>query len=159
MLLLSWRKPIVLLNKHRSLAPSVSVGFHTIGAMLPYMPFHYLLFEKINIPAIVLTSGNISEEPIREVDLAIFTSKKNMQRKAHLNSNCYYVPHGCPTSERSSFLTDNPIKKPPDFPTRGDLFLGYWGTIDCGSVDINLLDWLSEKHADWADLLTRKRPF
>ncbi len=63
-LLLSWRKPIVLLNKHRSLAPSVSVGFHTIGAMLPYMPFHYLLFEQINIPAIVLTSGNISEEPI-----------------------------------------------------------------------------------------------
>jgi len=63
-LLLSWRKPIVLLNKHRSLAPSVSVGFHTIGAMLPYMPFHYLLFEKINIPAIVFTSGNISEEPI-----------------------------------------------------------------------------------------------
>ncbi|NJO92124.1 MAG: carbamoyltransferase HypF, partial [Chloroflexia bacterium] len=37
---------------------------YTIGAMLPYMPFHYLLFEKLNTSAIVLTSGNCSEEPI-----------------------------------------------------------------------------------------------
>ena len=42
----------------------MSVGFRTIGAMLPYMPFHYLLFEKLKIPAIVLTSGNLSDEPI-----------------------------------------------------------------------------------------------
>ncbi len=32
--------------------------------MLPYMPFHYMLFEKLETPAIVLTSGNISDEPI-----------------------------------------------------------------------------------------------
>jgi len=62
--LLSWRRPIVILKTKKPLAPGVSVGFQTIGAMLPYMPFHYLLFEKIKIPAIVLTSGNLSEEPI-----------------------------------------------------------------------------------------------
>ena len=60
----SWKRPIVLLRQKKSLAPSVSVGFNTIGAMLPYMPLHYLLFEKLDIPAIVLTSGNISDEPI-----------------------------------------------------------------------------------------------
>jgi len=60
----SWKRPIVLLRQKKSLAPSVSVGFNTIGAMLPYMPLHYLLFEKMDIPAIVLTSGNISDEPI-----------------------------------------------------------------------------------------------
>ena len=60
----SWKRPIVLLRQKKSLASSVSVGFNTIGAMLPYMPLHYLLFEKLNIPAIVLTSGNISDEPI-----------------------------------------------------------------------------------------------
>ncbi|MCD4745012.1 MAG: carbamoyltransferase HypF [Bacteroidales bacterium] len=63
-ILQSWRRPIILLNEKKKLAPSVNVGFDTIGAMLPYMPIHYLLFEKLNIPVIVLTSGNISDEPI-----------------------------------------------------------------------------------------------
>ena len=64
--LLSWKRPIVLLqaNLQNSLAPGVSVGLNTIGAMLPYLPFHHLLFSELNIPAIVLTSGNISDEPI-----------------------------------------------------------------------------------------------
>ncbi|MFC2138413.1 carbamoyltransferase HypF [Bacteroidota bacterium] len=60
----SWRKPILITKSKKHLAFDVSVGFNTIGAMLPYLPFHYLLFEKLKIPAIVLTSGNISEEPI-----------------------------------------------------------------------------------------------
>ena len=60
----SWRRPIVLVESSKKLASGVSVGFHTVGAMLPYMPFHYQLFEQLNLPAIVLTSGNISDEPI-----------------------------------------------------------------------------------------------
>ena len=63
-LLSSWRRPIVLLKIKEELAPSVSNGLDTVGAMLPYMPFHHLLFEELKIPAIVLTSGNISDEPI-----------------------------------------------------------------------------------------------
>ena len=62
--LLSLKRPIVLLQQKNELAPSVTIGFNTIGAMLPYMPIHYLLFEKLDMPAIVLTSGNISDEPI-----------------------------------------------------------------------------------------------
>ena len=62
--LLSYKRPIVLLNQKKTLAYSVNVDFDTIGCMLPYMPFHYLLFRNLNIPAIVLTSGNISDEPI-----------------------------------------------------------------------------------------------
>ncbi len=62
--ILSWQRPILLLQKKKKLAKSVCVGFQTIGAMLPYMPFHHLLFEKLKLPAIVLTSGNLSEEPI-----------------------------------------------------------------------------------------------
>lgn len=60
----SWRRPIVIAMEKKKLASGVSVGFRTIGAMLPYMPFHYLLFEKLKNPAIVLTSGNLSDEPI-----------------------------------------------------------------------------------------------
>jgi len=63
-ILKTWRRPIVLLKAKKELAESVCVGFDTIGAMLPYMPFHYLLFEKPDTPAVVLTSGNLSDEPI-----------------------------------------------------------------------------------------------
>lgn len=62
--LLSWQRPILILQERSSLAPSVSNGFHTIGAMLPYMPIHYLLFRHLKTPAMVLTSGNLSDEPI-----------------------------------------------------------------------------------------------
>lgn len=60
----SHKRPIVLLKEKKSLASSVNVGFNTIGSMLPYMPIHHLLFEQLNTQAIVLTSGNISDEPI-----------------------------------------------------------------------------------------------
>ena len=63
-LIVSWRRPIVILDEKKPLAPSVSDGLRTIGAMLPYMPFHYLLFRHLKTPIIVLTSGNLSDEPI-----------------------------------------------------------------------------------------------
>lgn len=62
--LASLRKPIVILKQKKELAPSVVVGFNTIGVMLPYMPLHHLMFRHLETPAIVLTSGNISDEPI-----------------------------------------------------------------------------------------------
>jgi len=63
-LLESWRRPIVILKKKKDLAAGVSNGLDTIGAMLPYMPFHYLFFEASGLKAIVLTSANFSDEPI-----------------------------------------------------------------------------------------------
>jgi len=62
--LVSWRRPIVLLRCKRHLAAGVSNGLGTTGAMLPYMPFHHLLFRELKTPAVVLTSGNLSDEPI-----------------------------------------------------------------------------------------------
>lgn len=60
----SWQRPIVLLRKKNGLARDVSVGFNTIGSMLPYMPFHYLLFKENQFDALVFTSGNLLDEPI-----------------------------------------------------------------------------------------------
>ena len=34
------------------------------GVMLPYTPVHLLLFAGLGIPALVMTSGNLSEEPL-----------------------------------------------------------------------------------------------
>jgi hydrogenase maturation protein HypF len=62
--LTSWRRPIVVLKTHHPLASGVSLGLDTLGAFLPYMPMHHLIFEKAGIPALVLTSGNLAEEPV-----------------------------------------------------------------------------------------------
>ena len=60
----SWRRPIVLLPKTRDLTRGIADGLSNLGIMLPYMPFHHLLMEKLRTPALVMTSGNFSEEPI-----------------------------------------------------------------------------------------------
>jgi hydrogenase maturation protein HypF len=76
-LLTSWRRPVVILPAIKSLAPGVSSGFPTIGAMLPYTPFHHLFFERTSLDAVVLTSGNLSDEPIvisNEEALRLFSS-------------------------------------------------------------------------------------
>ncbi|MFO7655493.1 MAG: carbamoyltransferase HypF [Bacteroidales bacterium] len=62
--LTSWRRPIVLLEVKNHLAGSVAQGLNTIGAFLPYMPFHYLLFHHVSLHTLVLTSGNVADEPI-----------------------------------------------------------------------------------------------
>lgn len=64
----SWRRPILILKQKKLLAASVSNGLNTTGAMLPYMPVHYLLFRYLKTPAVVLTSGNLSDEPIIKDD-------------------------------------------------------------------------------------------
>ena len=63
-ILCSWQRPITLLRSRKKLAAGISVGFGTIGGMLPYLPFHHLLFDHLKQDVIVLTSGNISDEPI-----------------------------------------------------------------------------------------------
>lgn len=64
-LLKSTERPIVLLAKRAPdlLAPSVAPGNGCFGVMLPYTPLHYLLMEG-GFAALVMTSGNLSEEPI-----------------------------------------------------------------------------------------------
>jgi hydrogenase maturation protein HypF len=59
------QSPIVLLpkKKNSSIAPSVAEGVDTFGFMLCYAPLHYLLFAE-DIKALVMTSGNISDEPL-----------------------------------------------------------------------------------------------
>lgn len=63
-LLQSTVRPIVLLRSRGMISCSVVGSFGTIGAMLPSVPFHYLLFERLFIEAVVMTSGNLSGEPI-----------------------------------------------------------------------------------------------
>jgi hydrogenase maturation protein HypF len=59
--LLSRERPIVLLTRHTD-APHLAPGTDTLGVMLPYTPLHELLVRGFE--ALVVTSGNLSEEPI-----------------------------------------------------------------------------------------------
>jgi hydrogenase maturation protein HypF len=56
------RRPIVLLRRRAGapLAEAVAPGNRSIGVMLPYTPLHHLLVAE----PLVLTSGNVSDEPI-----------------------------------------------------------------------------------------------
>jgi hydrogenase maturation protein HypF len=67
--LISWRRPILILKEKEILSAAVNNGLNTIGVMLPYMPVHYMLFRILKTPVVVLTSGNISDEPIIIDDL------------------------------------------------------------------------------------------
>jgi hydrogenase maturation protein HypF len=64
-LLLSFRRPIVLMSKSQqtNIARSVAPGMGTFGVMLPYTPLQHLLFDE-DMPPLVMTSGNRSGEPI-----------------------------------------------------------------------------------------------
>ncbi len=80
-LLLSRERPIVLLYRKENIVPtgcvstlsgtqiaeSVAPRMSTLGFMLPYTPLHYLLFENLDRP-LVMTSGNVSDEPIAYLD-------------------------------------------------------------------------------------------
>jgi hydrogenase maturation protein HypF len=63
-MLTSWRRPIVLAKKTKELSPGVADGLSTLGVMLPYMPVHHFLFERIPLMALVFTSGNLAGEPV-----------------------------------------------------------------------------------------------
>jgi len=65
-LLTSPQCPICLLER-RSNAPiarNVAEGLDSLGVMLPYTPLHHLLFAARDLPALIMTSGNVSEEPL-----------------------------------------------------------------------------------------------
>ena len=66
-LLISAARPIVLLRRRGSgISQAVAPGQNRLGVMLPYTPLHHLLMERAaSFPlALVMTSGNLSEEPI-----------------------------------------------------------------------------------------------
>ena len=66
-LLTSRERPIVLLREREGspISSLVAPGIKELGVMLPYTPLHYLLLAPgLSCAALVMTSGNYSEEPI-----------------------------------------------------------------------------------------------
>ncbi len=78
-LLTSRERPIVLLpvKAGSGLSPAVAPGLSVLGVMLPATPLHQLLLDDLGRP-LVMTSGNLSEEPIA------IGNQEARQRLAHL---------------------------------------------------------------------------
>lgn len=68
-LLRSAAAPVVLLDRWptAALAPDVAPELPTVGVMLAYTPLHVLLLQQFGGP-LVMTSGNLSDEPIAHLD-------------------------------------------------------------------------------------------
>ncbi|MFW5867301.1 MAG: carbamoyltransferase HypF [Armatimonadota bacterium] len=58
--------PIVLVDRRgdEPLAESVAPDTATYGVMLPYTPLHILLLDGLGARALVMTSGNLTDEPL-----------------------------------------------------------------------------------------------
>ncbi len=93
--LASRERPIVLLKKREPalIAPAVAPGNQYYGVMLPYTPLHYLLLDH-GFLALVMTSGNLSEEPICIDNVEAFLRLKGIadyflvhNRDIHLRSD------------------------------------------------------------------------
>jgi hydrogenase maturation protein HypF len=63
------RRPIVLSRKRHGapLSDKIAPGLPELGLMLPYTPLHDLFLSRVGRP-VVLTSGNLSDEPIAHDD-------------------------------------------------------------------------------------------
>jgi hydrogenase maturation protein HypF len=79
------RRPIVILERRgdAGLTNDLAPGNRTLGVMLPYTPLHFLLFgDALDQPpefaALVMTSGNLSEEPI------VTSNREAAERLSHV---------------------------------------------------------------------------
>ena len=111
-ILTSRQRPILLLRKRRfhGLSPQVAPKNNYFGIMLPYTPLHYLIMEG-NFPALVMTSGNMTEEPINIHNDDAFKNLKDIadfflvhDRDIYLRSDDSVVKliHGVPRQIRRS---------------------------------------------------------
>jgi hydrogenase maturation protein HypF len=102
--------PIVLLRwKHTSnIYPVVAPNLKYLGAMLPYTPLHHLLLKETGLP-LVMTSGNLSEEPIakdndealrRLKGIADYFLLHNRDIYARYDDSVYIVEDGKPQAIR-----------------------------------------------------------
>ena len=109
-LLLSPQCPIVLLRwkGESSVSHEVAPGLKYLGVMLPYTPLHHLLLREANLP-LVMTSGNLSEEPIckdndealrRLGGIADYFLLHNRDIYAKYDDSVYIVERGNPQAIR-----------------------------------------------------------
>jgi hydrogenase maturation protein HypF len=62
--LTSPQRPIVLLRRRSTAFDALAPDGNLLGVFLPYTPLHHLLVGETGLPALVMTSANLTDEPI-----------------------------------------------------------------------------------------------
>jgi hydrogenase maturation protein HypF len=102
--------PIVILNQSKiqnpksKIANSVAPGVKTLGIMLPNTPLHHLLLRRMSRP-IILTSGNLSDEPQCTDNVEALTRLGKIAE--------YFLTHNRPIAQR---VDDSVVKIMADEP-------------------------------------------
>ncbi len=83
--LISWRRPIVILREKEKLNRALNGNLTTLGVMFPYLPFHYDLFNKGGMKALVVTSANAPSQPM--------VIDNDQAHQFVLNHSDYFIEH------------------------------------------------------------------
>jgi hydrogenase maturation protein HypF len=147
-LLQSPQCPIVLLRwkKGSNISKAVAPNLKYLGVMLPYTPLHHLLLREAGLP-LVMTSGNLSEEPIakdnqealsRLKGIADYFLMHNRDIYARYDDSVYMVEDDQPRSiRRARGYAPYPIFLP--FKARQ--------ILACGAEDKNTFCLTRDQHA------------
>jgi len=110
-LLLSARRPIVLLKKRREIK-GIAPHLDELGFMLPYTPLHYLLLEHLDL--IVATSSNKKDAPIMK------------DEEEGINTLCDYIlSHNRPIHMRADDSVIKVVDEQPLFVRRARGYVPY----------------------------------
>ena len=147
-LLESPQAPIVLLGRKQGsdIAKAVAPNLKYLGVMLPYTPLHHLLLKESGLP-LVMTSGNLSEEPIakdndealrRLQGIADYFLLHNRDIYARYDDSVYIVEDGKPQAlRRARGYAPYPIFLP--FKSKQ--------ILACGAEDKNTFCLTKDEHA------------
>jgi len=131
-LLTGHRRPAVLLKRREKpmgdLAGSIAPGNRYLAFMLPYTPLHYLLLDEFkkagkaderNVAVLVMTSGNVSDEPIAYTNEAAYEDLEKIadyfllhDRPIHVRCDDSVVRASGRPVRRSRGYAPEPIKLP-----------------------------------------------
>jgi len=138
-LLQSPEAPIVLLSADgtEKLPEGIAPGLNTVGFMLPYTPLHLLITRQIDRP-LVMTSGNISDEPqvtsldtarigLRNIADAMLMHDREIANR--IDDSVVRIVAGRPTVlRRARGYAPSAVPLPPGFADAPDL-LAYGGEL------------------------------
>jgi len=140
--------PIVLLKwkQGSDISKAVAPNLKYLGVMLPYTPLHHLLLKESGLP-LVMTSGNLSEEPIAKDNDEALTRLKgiadyfllhNRDIYSRYDDSVYIVEEGIPQAiRRARGYAPYPIFLP--FKSKQ--------ILACGAEDKNTFCLTKDEHA------------